>query len=205
MRLRGAPDAFTVRPERIALLPSSADASTPNGERRATGTVREALYLGERTRFVVDLDGGGQLTVVEQNAAASAASSWALPGTPAQLCWERDADQLLPSLTIRTIDKGEHMRRGKLADRGTGSRCRARWLPHVARRQRRRQLGQAARQRSATGEGELNIIAWAGYAEDGSTDPSVDWVHPFERADRLQGQREDRQHQRRDGAADEHR
>ncbi len=30
------------------------------------------------------------------------------------------------------------------------------------------------------GEGALNIIAWAGYAEDGSTDPSVDWVHPFE-------------------------
>ena len=30
------------------------------------------------------------------------------------------------------------------------------------------------------GEGELNIIAWAGYAEDGSNDASVDWVTPFE-------------------------
>jgi putative spermidine/putrescine transport system substrate-binding protein len=30
------------------------------------------------------------------------------------------------------------------------------------------------------GEGQLNIIAWAGYAEDGSNDPKVDWVHPFE-------------------------
>jgi putative spermidine/putrescine transport system substrate-binding protein len=29
------------------------------------------------------------------------------------------------------------------------------------------------------GEGKLNIIAWAGYAEDGSTDPKVDWVTPF--------------------------
>ena len=28
-------------------------------------------------------------------------------------------------------------------------------------------------------EGELNIIAWAGYAEDGSNDPTIDWVHPF--------------------------
>jgi putative spermidine/putrescine transport system substrate-binding protein len=27
----------------------------------------------------------------------------------------------------------------------------------------------------------LNIIAWAGYAEDGSTDPKVDWVTPFEK------------------------
>src|SRR4051812_42450994 len=31
-------------------------------------------------------------------------------------------------------------------------------------------------------EGKLNIIAWAGYAEDGSTDPKVDWVTPFEKA-----------------------
>ena len=30
------------------------------------------------------------------------------------------------------------------------------------------------------GEGELNVLAWAGYAEDGSTDPKVDWVTPFE-------------------------
>ena len=32
-----------------------------------------------------------------------------------------------------------------------------------------------------TPEGELNLIAWAGYAEDGSTDPAVDWVTPFEK------------------------
>ncbi|AKS36387.1 spermidine/putrescine ABC transporter substrate-binding protein [Mycolicibacterium goodii] len=30
------------------------------------------------------------------------------------------------------------------------------------------------------GEGQLNLIAWAGYAEDGSNDPAVDWVTPFE-------------------------
>ena len=30
------------------------------------------------------------------------------------------------------------------------------------------------------GEGQLNLVAWPGYAEDGSNDPTVDWVHPFE-------------------------
>ena len=30
------------------------------------------------------------------------------------------------------------------------------------------------------GEGALNLIAWAGYAEDGSNDKTVDWVHPFQ-------------------------
>jgi putative spermidine/putrescine transport system substrate-binding protein len=31
------------------------------------------------------------------------------------------------------------------------------------------------------GEGKLSLIAWAGYAEDGSTDPAYDWVTPFEK------------------------
>ena len=30
------------------------------------------------------------------------------------------------------------------------------------------------------GEGQLNLIAWPGYAENGSNDPKVDWVTPFE-------------------------
>src|SRR3954452_17431112 len=32
------------------------------------------------------------------------------------------------------------------------------------------------------GEGQLNLIAWAGYAEHGSTDKKVDWVNPFTKA-----------------------
>ena len=30
------------------------------------------------------------------------------------------------------------------------------------------------------GEGELNLIIWAGYAESGETDAAYDWVTPFE-------------------------
>jgi putative spermidine/putrescine transport system substrate-binding protein len=32
------------------------------------------------------------------------------------------------------------------------------------------------------GEGQVNIVAWAGYIEDGSTDPAYDWVTAFEEA-----------------------
>src|SRR5262245_10123068 len=32
-----------------------------------------------------------------------------------------------------------------------------------------------------TMEGTVNILAWPGYAEDGSNDPKVDWVTPFEK------------------------
>jgi putative spermidine/putrescine transport system substrate-binding protein len=37
-------------------------------------------------------------------------------------------------------------------------------------------------QQLGKGEGQLNLVNWAGYAEDGTNDKSVDWVHPFEQA-----------------------
>jgi putative spermidine/putrescine transport system substrate-binding protein len=38
-----------------------------------------------------------------------------------------------------------------------------------------------ALQELGKGEGEVNLVAWAGYVEDGSTDPKVDWVTDFEK------------------------
>ncbi len=32
------------------------------------------------------------------------------------------------------------------------------------------------------GEGEVNVVAWPGYVEDGSTSPDIDWVTSFEEA-----------------------
>jgi putative spermidine/putrescine transport system substrate-binding protein len=37
-----------------------------------------------------------------------------------------------------------------------------------------------ALQKLGKGEGQVNLVAWAGYVEDGSTDPKVDWVSDFE-------------------------
>jgi putative spermidine/putrescine transport system substrate-binding protein len=39
----------------------------------------------------------------------------------------------------------------------------------------------SAQQEIGATEGKLDLVIWAGYAEDGSTDKSVDWVHPFEK------------------------
>ncbi|HST84542.1 MAG TPA: ABC transporter substrate-binding protein [Kineosporiaceae bacterium] len=38
----------------------------------------------------------------------------------------------------------------------------------------------AMQQTLGSGEGALNLVAWAGYAEDGTNDKDVDWVTPFE-------------------------
>jgi putative spermidine/putrescine transport system substrate-binding protein len=37
------------------------------------------------------------------------------------------------------------------------------------------------KQSMGTMEGQVNILAWPGYAEDGSNDPKVNWVGPFEK------------------------
>ena len=42
--------------------------------------------------------------------------------------------------------------------------------------------GQAYAGPVGDGEGKLSVLAWPGYAEEGSTDPAVDWVTPFEEA-----------------------
>src|SRR6266511_244492 len=43
------------------------------------------------------------------------------------------------------------------------------------------EVAAGAPEKLGAGEGEVNLIAWAGYVEDGSTDPSVDWVTDFEK------------------------
>lgn len=41
--------------------------------------------------------------------------------------------------------------------------------------------GDGQLQSIGAGEGRVDLIAWAGYVEDGSTDPKVDWVTDFEK------------------------
>jgi putative spermidine/putrescine transport system ATP-binding protein len=58
---------FTVRPEKIRLL-GEGEAAEP-GEETESGVLLEVVYLGSVTRYIVDLDAGGALTVVRQNVA----------------------------------------------------------------------------------------------------------------------------------------
>ena len=51
------------------------------------GTVREVVYVGMVTRFVVDLDGGGELVVVRQNLETSSQEALAEQGKRVRLSW----------------------------------------------------------------------------------------------------------------------
>ncbi len=77
--------AFTVRPEKIRL---STD-ETADGE---PGTITAAVYLGPVTKFVVSLDGGGELTVVQQNLETSSEDVHELERKRVRLRWSPDVE-----------------------------------------------------------------------------------------------------------------
>src|SRR5262245_23580377 len=63
--ITGDEHAFTIRPEKIEMR--EADTEAPADRCTATGHVREVVYLGAITRYIVELDLGGSLVVMEQN------------------------------------------------------------------------------------------------------------------------------------------
>jgi putative spermidine/putrescine transport system ATP-binding protein len=65
---------FTVRPEKITILAEGA--AEPSGAHVEPGTVSDVIYAGVLTRYVVELDAGGELTVTRLNTDSS-------PGGPA--------------------------------------------------------------------------------------------------------------------------
>ena len=83
----------TIRPERIAI----ADGRLPTTDEtcRATGTVRESLYAGPMTRFVVELHGGGELMVVRQNSHTSFEDAETLRGQAVTLEWAREYTRVI--------------------------------------------------------------------------------------------------------------
>jgi putative spermidine/putrescine transport system ATP-binding protein len=56
---------FTIRPEKIRIL--AAGQQQPPGDETELGVVRDVIYVGSVTRYVVELDRGGTLAVVRQN------------------------------------------------------------------------------------------------------------------------------------------
>jgi putative spermidine/putrescine transport system ATP-binding protein len=92
----------TIRPERIAI--AEGNANTGELECRASGTVRDSLYAGPITRFVVELDGGGELMVVRQNARTSFEDAEALRGQSVTLSWHRDYTRVINTTEERSTD-----------------------------------------------------------------------------------------------------
>ena len=85
--LVGADGLFTVRPEKIRL--AEPGASVADDEVGADGTIRNVVYLGPDTRYIVALDAGSDLVVTQQNLNTSSMEVLAAQGQPVRLVWKR--------------------------------------------------------------------------------------------------------------------
>ena len=88
-RLSGSPEPFSIRPEKIRML--AGNEAIADGWMSAAGAVESVIYLGAVTRYTVALEGGGELTVVVQN--ADDRNSGPAAGAQVQLAWQRRHQQ----------------------------------------------------------------------------------------------------------------
>ncbi len=92
-QITGSPHLFSIRPEKIHLAELN---EQPRPDQcLADGVVREVIYLGMFTRYIVDLPGGDQLNVAQQNLTTSATHARAAEGQPVRLIWDRAHNHLI--------------------------------------------------------------------------------------------------------------
>jgi putative spermidine/putrescine transport system ATP-binding protein len=94
---------FTVRPEKIRIL---GDAQTPEtGAHVEEGRIRDVVYVGMVTRYVVELDLGGELVVIRQNLETTSNEVVEARGRRVRLEWR-------PEQTYVMENEGETEERG---------------------------------------------------------------------------------------------
>jgi putative spermidine/putrescine transport system ATP-binding protein len=92
---------ISVRPEKIRILAEGDPEDT--GAQVERGTIREVVYAGMATRYIVELDAGGELNVVVQNLETTSAQALEARGRNVRLQWHREH-----TLTLETRGEKEH-------------------------------------------------------------------------------------------------
>ena len=193
--------------------------ASPSGCARGDRAIRDVIYAGVLTRYVVDLDAGGELVVARQNekSVCRLCTRLTKPGEIVRIAWRTEQAFTISHGQDSTRSRGgrvriadlcareklpeDHRRLGRstraAAAAGCGSSTRRR---HGAALQPARCRLQTCRcsSRSARARAQLNLIAWEGYLQP-------EWVKPFEKQTGCQVHATVRRHLRRDGRAHEER
>jgi putative spermidine/putrescine transport system ATP-binding protein len=90
---------FTVRPEKIRLLDSDDGGQGMHTER---GVIRDVAYAGMVTRYLIELDAGGELQVVRQNLETSSSEALEQRGRQVTVGWRPDQTVAVPDDRIET-------------------------------------------------------------------------------------------------------
>jgi putative spermidine/putrescine transport system ATP-binding protein len=80
-------ERFTVRPEKIFFVENG---KSPKGLHVEEGTIRDVSYAGMVTRYIVDLEAGGELQVVRQNLETTSLEVQELRGRKVKIGWRAD-------------------------------------------------------------------------------------------------------------------
>ena len=92
-RIIGSEQIFSIRPEKIHL--AKPDAAQSDDEYAVDGKVRDVVYLGLYTRYLVELGDGGDLVVVEQNLRTTSMDVTRLRGQSVRLLWKKEHIQMM--------------------------------------------------------------------------------------------------------------
>ena len=87
-RITGADLKFSVRPEKMHL--GSPDNMAEADTFAVEGRVRDVVYLGLYTRYLVELNGGGDLVVVEQNLKTTSMDVMKAKNQQVRLFWKKE-------------------------------------------------------------------------------------------------------------------
>jgi putative spermidine/putrescine transport system ATP-binding protein len=92
-RITGSESRFSVRPEKIHL--AKFDEKVDADMFSADGKVRDVVYLGLYTRYLVELDGGGDLVVVEQNLKTTSMDVMKVKDQKVHLFWKKEHNRFV--------------------------------------------------------------------------------------------------------------
>jgi putative spermidine/putrescine transport system ATP-binding protein len=93
LTITGKRQAITVRPEKIRL--GGPDDRPQADEVAAPGMVQEVVYVGAFTRYIVQLDAGGELVVLQQNLTMSSMDVLQARGRRVRLFWNRQHSRVI--------------------------------------------------------------------------------------------------------------
>ena len=88
IRITGSEQMFSIRPEKIHL--GTANDNSDKDMFSIDGFVRDVVYLGLFTRYLVEIEGGSDLVVVEQNLKTTSMDVLSAKGQKVQLHWHKD-------------------------------------------------------------------------------------------------------------------
>jgi putative spermidine/putrescine transport system ATP-binding protein len=83
----GADGVFTIRPEKLRIAEPSELPAEDEGS--ALGRIREVVYIGPDTRYIVELETGSELVVTQQNLQTSSMEALSAQGRAVRLVWKR--------------------------------------------------------------------------------------------------------------------